>query len=151
MLDCIGEHQTFMAAAEAGIHITPARDRVVEICIPLAAIGVRKYGSRIPTLSRIERDDLLQAALEGILHAVNDYDPRHTYNGRPLQINTWLFFRIRKEIYREISDHHWTISKPSWTDRENYMNDRLSADDRALYIDEYLRAAPDPTDETERW
>jgi DNA-directed RNA polymerase specialized sigma subunit len=143
IMDAIGEHACLREARENGMYVIVARDRAIEICMPLAPRTIKKLAS-IPWASRIEKADLEQAALEGIIEAIDSYEPRRMHNGRPIQVNTHLFWRIRKRVYEEIANSHWQIARPSRTDMEAYMKGTMSEADRQAYINAVLLPVIDP-------
>jgi hypothetical protein len=143
IVDAIGTHACLRDAREAGVHVFPARDRAIEICMPLAPRTVQKITS-IPWASRIERRDLEQAALLGIIEAIDSYEPGRTYNGKPIAVTTHLFWRIRKRVYEEIADNHWILAKPTRSDMESYMKGTMSEGDRQAYINAVLLPVIDP-------
>lgn len=143
IVDAIGDHASLREARENGVFVIFARDRAIEICMPLAPRTVKKIAS-IPWASRVDKKDLEQAALMGIVEAIDSYEPRRMHNGRPIQVNTHLFWRIRKRVYEEIANNHWQIAKPSRSDMEAYMKGTMTEQERQAYINAVLLPVIDP-------
>jgi hypothetical protein len=143
IVEAIGSHACLADAREAGVYVIPARDRAIEVCMPLAPRTVRKLAS-IPWASRIEQGDLEQAALLGIVEAIDSYDPSRTHNGKPISVTTHLFWRIRKRVYEEIANNHWIIAKPTRSDMESYMKGTMTDSERMAYVNAVLLPIIDP-------
>lgn len=137
IIDAIGPHASLQQARERGCYVVPARDRAIELCMPLAPRTVRAM-TKIPFASRVERSDLEQAALLGIVEAIDTYEPRRMHDGRPIQVNTHLFWRIRKRVYEEIANGHWVLARPTRADMDAYFKGTMTEGQRQAYINSVL-------------
>ncbi len=132
ILEAIGPYKNFREAREHGVNVTIARDRVIELCVEFAPAAINKL-AQIPRSSRIERDDLLQAAVLGIIESLDSFQPRKTYKGQRIKVVTHIFWRVRKRVYKEVEEHHWNIMKPAQRDAEAYMQGKLDPDAHEKY------------------
>jgi RNA polymerase sigma-B factor len=78
------------------------RERLVNAHIGLAASLAQRFGSR-PEL----HDDLHQAALLGLLHAIDRFDPT-----RGVQFTTFAWATISGELKRHFRDRTWGVRVP---------------------------------------
>lgn len=78
------------------------RERLVSAHLGLAASLTNRYASRQESL-----DDLNQAALLGLLHAIDRFDPN-----RGIQFTTFAWATISGELKRHFRDRTWGIRVP---------------------------------------
>lgn len=145
----IGEHSTIRDAREAGVYVIPARDRAIEMCLPLAPRTIHKL-TTIPWASRVEFDDLEGAACQGIVEGIDRFQPRKTYKGQPIKVNTYLYLWIRKRVLEEVAANHWSIMRPARALMESYMKGELDPFEREAYMDDYLRPAMSEDDRSDK-
>lgn len=156
ILSAVGEHESLREARQAGVYVIPVRDEAITMCAPLAARTV-DHLIRMPDMTRIEKRDLEQAAILGIIEGVDTYQPRRLYRtpadrkagrpGRPIQVNTHLFFRIRKRVYEEVATAHWSIMRPNRAEMERYMKNAMTEGERRAYINTYMQAISETYEE----
>lgn len=132
-------HSCLRVAREAGIWVTPVRDRAVEMCLPLAGKMVGSLD--IPAISRVEREDLQQAAAMAIVEGVDSFEPH-----RGVQIQTHLWMRMKWRIKHECWQSHWTIRRPTRKQFEAYMKHELVGSEREAYLQSFV-IATQPIDE----
>ena len=78
------------------------RERLVNAHIGLAASLAQRFGSRPES-----QDDLHQAALLGLLHAIDRFDPT-----RGVQFTTFAWATISGELKRHFRDRTWGVRVP---------------------------------------
>ena len=78
------------------------RERLVNAHIGLAASLAQRFGSRAESA-----DDLHQAALLGLLHAIDRFDPT-----RGVQFTTFAWATISGELKRHFRDRTWGVRVP---------------------------------------
>lgn len=138
ILEAIGEHACLGDAQLAGVHVVPARDRAVELSMGFVYPTVTRL-IRLPSLSRVEYEDLLQSGYVGLLEAIDDYDPRREYKGRPVKPSTHFYFRIRKLVYKQVHADHWTVMRPTEELAMAFMQGQLEAEERDRYVERFMR------------
>ncbi len=79
-----------------------AREQLVSAHTGLAASLAARFGSR-----QDGQDDLHQAALLGLLHAIDRFDPN-----RGVQFTTFAWATINGELKRHLRDRTWTLRVP---------------------------------------
>lgn len=107
------------------------RDDIIESAVPYGRRFVGRL--RLPTMSRIEVEDLEGVAGLAIVEGIDSFD--HT---RGVAITTHLTFRLHKRIYEAKLDH-WGIMKPPKKLAKDYLAGRLTALEQDAYIDRYVR------------
>jgi hypothetical protein len=144
IVDAVGHYATLAEAERAGVYVVPARDEAIELAMPLAPRAAQVL-VRLPWASRCEESDIEQAACLGLIEAMSTYDVTRTYKGRPILPSTHLYWRIRKRVYEEVQDTHWTISRPARADIERYMKEGAMDDaERVAYRNAVLLPVEDP-------
>lgn len=139
IIQAIGPHRCLREAREAGINVIPVRDRIIEMCMPYARRVSQQIANTMPRSTRLEIIDIEQAAMVGIIIAVDSYEPAKRYDDKPIHVSTHLYFRIRKHVYEEISDAHWTIMKPPRDQVRPYMKGNMGPLDHEHYISTFVR------------
>lgn len=137
-------HSCIKHAREAGIYVTPIRDQVVELCLPLAAKMVG--GVKLPPASRVERDDLEQAAAMAIIEGVDAFQP-----AMGVQIQTYLWMRMVGHVDRQCLRDHWTVMRPTRAEWHRFTRGQMTESEREAYLHRYV--APELHDATmeESW
>lgn len=146
ILEAIGESCCMSAAREAGLTVIAARDEAIEMCLPLGPRFVEKL-TFLTHDSRIDKSDLVQAASMGIVEGVDSFQPRKMHQGRPIDISTHLYFRIRKRVYEEIVSGHWGNMKAPRALAEQFMKGgrgEMTEVDRVVYIHTFLSSVMSP-------
>lgn len=143
IFNAIGPWSCLAEASQNGVFVVPRRDRAIELAMPLAGRAA-EHLVRLPWASRVRREDVEEAAIEGLIEAVDSYEPRRCYRGTPILPSTHFFWRIRKRVYEEIQDTHWLIAKPSRADIESYMKGQMSESERIAYVNAVLRPIDNP-------
>lgn len=143
IIDAIGDHSCLLEAQLAGEFVVPARDRAIELALPLGPRLAQKMFNKMPEETRVEIEDLEQASRIGVMLGIDRYNPSILYQsptdkkagrpGRPIQVNTYCQIWVRKFIFEEIAETHWRVAKPTREDRERFFNDSMSHDERVLY------------------
>lgn len=146
--EAIGTYPSFLAAREANVFVVPARDLAIEMASPLAPRLARTL-IRVPWTSRIQYEDLEQAAMLGIIEGIDSFEPAKTYEDKRgkthlVKPSTHLFWRIRKRVLEEVQDTHWIVAKPTRADIEAYMKNEMAPNEREAYIRAVLRPIDDP-------
>lgn len=129
ILAAVGPHECLLEAREHGLRVDKARDEAIELCIPTAHHFVEALYHASPA-SRIERDDIRQAAMIAVIRGVDVYRPR---NPDGAIITTFLWYKIRKAIQREVQNTHWATMKPPQAMVERYMSRDMEEDEREQY------------------
>ena len=95
-----------LAAKHASLRRSPGdarlRTELVEEYTGFAISLARKFGNH-----REPQDDLIQAALIGLLHAIDRYDP-----DRGVEFTTFAFATITGELKRHYRDQTWGVRVP---------------------------------------
>jgi RNA polymerase sigma-B factor len=78
------------------------RERIIECCLPLADHIARRFSNRGEP-----REDLVQVARVGLLHAVNRYDPENGADFLAFAVPTMM-----GEVRRYFRDHGWSVKVP---------------------------------------
>lgn len=133
VLQAIGHYSCIHEARENGVYLIPARDRAIELAMPMGPKIAQQYRNRMPEGTRVEISDLEQAARQGVLEGIDRYQPRKLHRGRPIQVDTYLYLWIRKRVLEEIADTHWLITKPPRDERERFFKDEMSEPERVEY------------------
>lgn len=133
ILDAIGPYGCIHEAREHGIFLIPARDRAIELAMPMGPKIAQQYRNRMPDGTRVDINDLEQAGRQGVLEGIDRYQPRKLYRGRPIQVDTYLYLWIRKRVLEEIAESHWLITKPPRDERERYFKDEMTELERIEY------------------
>ena len=106
------------------------RERLVNAHLGLAASLAARFGSRQESL-----DDLHQAALLGLLHAIDRFDPT-----RGVQFTTFAWATISGELKRHFRDRTWGVRVPRRV-QELYLATAEAMD----ALDELARAVRPPS------
>lgn len=78
------------------------RNILVRQFLPLAHRLTREAWDNCPWMrNRRERDDVLQDAMHGLVHAADCWRSDHLCNGRPVTFKTYAYTAVRNWIYRE--------------------------------------------------
>lgn len=149
ILDAIGPWQCIHEAREQGVYLIPARDRAIELAMPLGPKIAQQYRNRMPDGTRVEIRDLEQAGRQGVLEGIDRYQPRKLYKGKPIQVDTYLYLWVRKRVLEEIAGTHWRIQRPSRDEMERYMKGQMTDQEYYDYANTVL--APVVADFDGRW
>lgn len=141
IVDAIGPHASLREASKAGIYVVPARDEAVRLCLPLVDRTVNALLKRMPDWSRIERDDLFQAASLGMFEGVDRFEP-----ARGVQVQTVIWNWMRMRMNRERDLHHWTIMKPPHKEIVLFMSGGMDQQQQDHYMNKYILPNSDDID-----
>lgn len=144
ILTAIGPWACIHEAREHDVFLIPARDRAVELAMPLGPRIAQQYANRMPRETRVEILDLEQAGRQGVLEGIDRYKPRKIYQspsdkkagrpGKPIQVDTYLYLWIKKRVLEEIAGTHWRVSKPPRKDMERYMKGEMTELENLEYV-----------------
>lgn len=108
------------------------RNRLVEIFHPIARLVSRQLA--VTLSDEISRDDIEGYAMEGLLDAIDRFDP-----ARGIQFSTFAPYRIRGAVYDRIREYDWV----SRSDRRRERELRRTRDE---FVTRYHRQ-PSPEEE----
>ena len=111
------------------------RDWLVSRFRGLALFHARRFANR-----GIERDDLEQVAMIGLLNALDRYDP-----DREVELSTFASRTIEGELKRHFRDRGWAVRVPRGL-RDRSVTVRRTADD----LESELARSPKPSEIAER-
>lgn len=124
--DVIGPWSCINEANERGVYVVAARDRAIELAMPMGPKIAQQYANRMPPTTRVEIDDLEQASRLGVLEGISRFKPATLYQGKPVRVDTYLYVWIRKHVLEEIADTHWRITRPPRKEMERYMKGTMT-------------------------
>jgi RNA polymerase sigma factor (sigma-70 family) len=100
-----------------------AREAMINRNAGLAYHGAIRYAHMNKARGNIDDDDLLQAALVGLINAVDNYNPDSGY-----KFSSYATFWINKRLSEEVIKQHWSTVKPPYEVCRRYlyrhMNDK---------------------------
>lgn len=137
ILNGCSPHKNLRTAREHGMHVIPYRDAAIELCLPYADRLVSTF-IKLPAMSRVDADDLKQAARMGVVEGVDNFEPH-----RGVQIQTHLFMRMRYRINRECEMGHWTIMRPPKEMVQRYMSGQMTPGEQEAYLNKFIRPFED--------
>lgn len=146
VIQAVGPHKSILVAREQGCDVIRLRDEVITICMPYAMRLARGL-IRLPGVSRIEIQDIEGAALLGLVEGIDNFEYRRCFNGKPIQIQTHLWNRIRKRVNQERALGHWAIMRPPHAMVERYMSGNMTATETQSYIDMFVKPHAIPGDD----
>lgn len=120
-------------AREHGVYVIPVRDEAIELCLPLASRFVHAI-VKLPGVSRVEVEDLEQAASLGIIEGVDSFKP-----SMGVKIQTHLWMRMRLRVNQERALGHWVIMRPPKSLIEKYMSGQLSTKEQEAYLFKFVQ------------
>ena len=126
-----------------------ARKKMIEGNAGLAyslALRYSSYNTNENRSRHIDPDDILQAAMVGLIEAVDRYDPE-----RGFRFSSYACFRILKRIRQDVAQQHWTTVKPPRDMTEKYLGSSTARKniDVNRYVDTYVRGLEIPQHATE--
>lgn len=108
-----------------------------------------KYAGKNSGWSHMDDDDILQASLLGLIHAVDRYDPdrQHGTPPRSYSFTTYAHFWIMKLIDEEISANHWNTLRPPRKLMRDFLYRKFDYDASGEYISRFMsQSSVDDTD-----
>lgn len=115
-----------------------ARKEMIEGNAGFAYKRAIRYATMNSGWSHIEDDDILQAALLGLVEAVDRYDPDTGYS-----FTTYAHFWILKRITEEISTRIWTSMRPPRKDMRAFLYRKMDSSSTGDFIHKYMNGAGD--------
>lgn len=99
-----------------------------------------RYASMNVGWTQIDEEDILQAALVGLIEAVDRYDPEREYGDppRPYAFTTYANFWIIKLIGEEISTRHWNTMRPPRKAMREFLYKKMDYNSSGEYIQKYM-------------
>lgn len=128
----------------AGVYVTAAWDWADIQCLSYAERLAQTYYNRMAKMSRVEIDDLVSSALQGLHEAIGTFEPRR----REARVSTHISWQIRYRMNEERSRSHWKLQKPPESLEREYMAGRLQGVDLENYLDTYVRSWSIPGDDS---
>lgn len=110
-----------------------ARTQMIEGNAGFAYGRAIKYSKMNQGWGHIDSDDLLQAALMGLVEAVDRYDPDTGYS-----FTTYAHFWIVKRIAEEIGHRHWNTLRPPRNAMRSFLYKKLDYDGSTAYVDKFM-------------
>lgn len=92
-----------------------------------------RYATMNSGWPQIEDDDILQAALMGLVEAVDRFDPTKGF-----AFTTYANFWIVKRIGEEINNTHWNTMRPPRKEMRSFMYKKMDGDSAGDYVRKYM-------------
>jgi len=121
------------------------RDKLILRSMPLVRYVVGKYAGRLPR--SLERDDLIDSGVCGLIQAVERYDP-----SKETKFETYAILRIRGAVLDELRSRDWTprSKRRKAREYEEVCSKLNTGSDGAVDPDEVAAALGLTTDEMEK-
>lgn len=126
-----------------------ARHKMIEGNAGFAYKRAFKYAHANHGWGHIDSEDILQAALMGLIEAVDRYDPnkRNEKTGRAYAFTTFAHWWILKRINEEVWNRHWNTMRPPRQDMREFLYRKMGYDASAEYVEQYMyRGGDKPLD-----
>lgn len=86
----------------------------------------------------IDGDDILQAAFEGLVIAVDRYDPEKAKDGKLLAFTTFAHFWILKYVNEEVWQRHWNTMRPPRAAMRSFLYKKMDYDRSGEYVEQFM-------------
>lgn len=110
-----------------------ARETMIEGNAGFAYKRAIKYASKSKGWSHIDGDDILQAAMMGLIDAVDRYEP-----DKGFAFTTYANFWLIKRIDEEISANHWTTVRPPRNQMRDFLYRKFDYDRSGEYMSKFM-------------
>lgn len=115
-----------------------ARKQMIEGNAGFAYKRAIKYASMNSGWSHIDSDDILQAAMMGLVEAVDRFDPDKGY-----AFTTYAHWWIVKRISEEISMTHWNTMRPPRNMMRDFLYKKMDSGEAGEYITKFMSGGGD--------
>lgn len=110
-----------------------SRKRMIEGNAGFAYRRAISYSRKNKDWPHIQDDDILQAAMLGLILAVDKYDHRKGH-----MFTTYAHWWILKHITENIYSQHWNTTKPPNDAMRRFLYRKAGVDESGQYIDKYM-------------
>lgn len=141
--ECCAGHKSIRVARENGANVMEMRGRIIEMLMPSAYRVVASF-RRLPRASRVQYDDMIQSAMQGMIEGVDSFEP-----DRGNKIQTHIWYQIRYRVMRGALSDHWVVMRPPQRLIEKFMCGNLEADEYKQYVEKAFGA--EHVDEVRRY
>lgn len=140
----IGTYGCIDEARQAGLYVTPGRDRAIELALPLGTKLAQARYSRLAEGTRLTFNDLEQAAHIGVIRGIDIYEP-----ARGVLVSTVCTTWINNEMGTEFEKNHWRSVKPTKAMIRAYCGRGMDPAQRRQYELQFCNLGGDLDEELE--